>query len=201
MKLWTPFLNKILKKLQWLIIIAWLILVWDGLNIRTLCVHCSYCQKLELAVWCVSWHSCGDFLASCSMDNTAKVWDLNSARSRYTLRGHTDSVNSIEFLPFSNTILTCSADKTLSLWDARTVSCLVIPAERCWGGYCFGVVSPSVTLFCLDACLGNGLSDFIFPCRLPLTKWESCQLLAKIWGKHWLWHPGRSLKDWLPLKW
>ena len=22
---------------------------------------------------------------------------------------------------------------------------------------------------------------------LPLTKWESCQLLAKIWGKHWLW--------------
>ena len=38
-------------------------------------------------------------------------------------------------------------------------------------------------------------------CLLPLTKWESCQLFAKIWGKHWLWHPGRSLKDWLPLKW
>ena len=36
---------------------------------------------------------------------------------------------------------------------------------------------------------------------LPLTKWESCQLLAKIWGKHLLWHPGRSLKDGLPLKW
>ena len=29
-------------------------------------------------------------------------------------------------------------------------------------------------------------------CLLPLTKWESCQLLAKIWGKHWLRHPGRS---------
>ena len=56
------------------------------------------------------------------MDNTAKVWDLNSLRCRYTLRGHADSVNSIEFLPFSNTLLTCSADKTLSLWDARTVS-------------------------------------------------------------------------------
>ena len=38
-------------------------------------------------------------------------------------------------------------------------------------------------------------------CLLPLTKWESCQLLAKIWGKHLLWHPGRSLKDGLPLKW
>jgi len=28
------------------------------------------------AVWGVSWHSCGDFLASCSMDNTSKIWDL-----------------------------------------------------------------------------------------------------------------------------
>ena len=60
------------------------------------------------------------------MDNTAKVWDLNSLRCRYTLRGHADSVNSIEFLPYSNTLLTCSADKTLSLWDARTVRLYLI---------------------------------------------------------------------------
>uniref|UniRef100_A0A803STB2 Sperm associated antigen 16 n=1 Tax=Anolis carolinensis TaxID=28377 RepID=A0A803STB2_ANOCA len=46
-----------------------------------------------------------------------------SERCRYTLRGHKDSVNSIEFLPFSNIILTSSADKTLSLWDARTGLC------------------------------------------------------------------------------
>lgn len=75
-----------------------------------------------MLVWGSTWHTCGDFLASCSMDMTAKVWDLNSLRCRYTLRGHTDSVNSIEFLPYSNTLLTCSADKTISLWDARTVS-------------------------------------------------------------------------------
>ncbi|XP_056352690.1 sperm-associated antigen 16 protein isoform X3 [Oenanthe melanoleuca] len=43
-----------------------------------------------------------------------------SERCRYTLRGHEDSVNSIEFLPFSSTALTSSADKTLSLWDVRT---------------------------------------------------------------------------------
>lgn len=24
-----------------------------------------------------SWHSCGDFVASASMDETSKVWDLN----------------------------------------------------------------------------------------------------------------------------
>ena len=47
-----------------------------------------------------------------------------SLRCRSTLRGHADSVNSILFLPYSNTLLTSSADKTISLWDARTVSIL-----------------------------------------------------------------------------
>lgn len=46
---------------------------------------------------------------------------LLSLRCRYTLRGHADSVNSAEFLHFSNSVLTSSADKTISLWDGRTV--------------------------------------------------------------------------------
>ena len=47
---------------------------------------------------------------------------LYSERCRCTLYGHTDSVNSIEFFPCSNILLTGSADKSLSAWDARTVS-------------------------------------------------------------------------------
>ena len=39
-----------------------------------------------------------------------------------TLRGHADSVNSVQLLPYSNSLATGSADKTVSLWDARTVS-------------------------------------------------------------------------------
>ena len=46
-----------------------------------------------------------------------------SLRCRTTLRGHADSVNSIQFLAYSNTLCTCSADKTISLWDARTGLC------------------------------------------------------------------------------
>ena len=38
-----------------------------------------------------------------------------------TLRGHADSVNAVYFLPYTNTLVTASADKTLSLWDTRTV--------------------------------------------------------------------------------
>ena len=38
----------------------------------------TYVMTLSfVAVWSCSWHSSGDFLATCSMDNTAKVWDLN----------------------------------------------------------------------------------------------------------------------------
>jgi WD40 repeat protein len=37
------------------------------------------------------------------------------------MRGHQDSVHSAELLMFSNIVLSSSVDKTLMLWDARTV--------------------------------------------------------------------------------
>ena len=45
-----------------------------------------------------------------------------SLRCRSTMRGHQDSVHSVEFLMFANIILSSSVDKTLMLWDARTVN-------------------------------------------------------------------------------
>ncbi|XP_033086281.1 sperm-associated antigen 16 protein isoform X3 [Trachypithecus francoisi] len=99
----------------------------------------------ELPVSCVSMHPQKDMLVSCGEDRLWKVLGLPkgnvlltgfghtdwlsdccfhpSERCRCTLYGHTDSVNSIEFFPFSNTLLTSSADKTLSIWDARTGIC------------------------------------------------------------------------------
>ena len=37
--------------------------------------------------------------------------------------GHTDSANSVQFLPYSNILLSASADKTVSIWDARAGLC------------------------------------------------------------------------------
>ncbi|XP_039074817.1 sperm-associated antigen 16 protein-like [Hyaena hyaena] len=96
----------------------------------------------ELPVSCIIMHPCKDILISCGEDRLWKVVELPkgnvlltgfghtdwlsdccfhpSERCRCTLYGHTDSVNSIEFFPCSNTLLTGSADKTLSVWDART---------------------------------------------------------------------------------
>ena len=39
-------------------------------------------------------------------------------------------MNSCSFMPYTNTVLTSSADKTVSLWDARTVSSGLIYEEE-----------------------------------------------------------------------
>lgn len=35
-------------------------------------------------------------------------------------RSHTDSVNKVNFQPFTNYFVSCSSDKTVSIWDMRT---------------------------------------------------------------------------------
>ncbi|XP_068803983.1 sperm-associated antigen 16 protein isoform X4 [Struthio camelus] len=99
----------------------------------------------DLAVNCLALHPRKSIVATGSDDRLWKIWGFPngniimtgeghtdwlsgccfhpSERCRRTLHGHKDSVNSIEFLPFSNTVLTSSADKTLSLWDARMGLC------------------------------------------------------------------------------
>lgn len=75
-------------------------------------------------VWGCIWYFCGDFVAFCFMDNICKLWDLNSLRCRFIMRGYVDSVNSIEFLLYFNIFLFCLVDKILLFWDVRIVSYL-----------------------------------------------------------------------------
>lgn len=72
------------------------------------------------AVWSCDFHYTGNFLATASMDNTVKIWDLNAVRCRQTLRGHKDSVNYTSFQFQSNILASASADHTVCLWDARS---------------------------------------------------------------------------------
>ena len=75
-------------------------------------------------MWKVAYHDTGDFLLSCSMDHTVKLWDMNMTKSRFTFRGHVDSVNSIQFLPYSQIFASGSGDKTVAMWDIRTSQCV-----------------------------------------------------------------------------
>jgi len=49
-------------------------------------------------VWDVKFNDTGDFLASCSMDHSVKIWDLTVNKCRHSLRGHVDSINSLCFI-------------------------------------------------------------------------------------------------------
>ncbi|KAL0215316.1 hypothetical protein P9112_007500 [Eukaryota sp. TZLM1-RC] len=76
--------------------------------------------------WSLDFHYTGNFLVVGSIDHTAKIFDVGSCSfsNILNLRGHVDSVNSVDWYPFSNVVATGSADKTVSLWDCRANQCL-----------------------------------------------------------------------------
>lgn len=61
----------------------------------------------------------GNEIYSGGIDNDIKVWDVRKQEVIYTLRGHTDTVTSLEISPDSQTLLSNSHDSTVRTWDIR----------------------------------------------------------------------------------
>lgn len=70
----------------------------------------------------VATNSTGTRLVTGSDDNRAYVYDLPSGAPRFELLGHTDIVNSAEYSPNGNFIITGSRDSTVRIWDATNGS-------------------------------------------------------------------------------
>src|SRR5260221_453244 len=62
----------------------------------------------------------GGLLASASIDNTIKLWDLHTGEHLRTLGGHSFHVNSVAFSPDGGLLASASRDKTMKLWDPHT---------------------------------------------------------------------------------
>ena len=71
----------------------------------------------------IALHFDSNILVSGSVDNTARIWNFRD-RSVFTLRGHTDWVNSVKIDSASRTIFTASDDCTVKLWDLDTKKCI-----------------------------------------------------------------------------
>jgi len=63
----------------------------------------------------------GDFLVSCSRDNTIKLWDLATSVCLATVRGHSDWVKHISVNASGSLIASSSKDQTLMIWNVEKI--------------------------------------------------------------------------------
>ena len=73
--------------------------------------------KHPSAVYWASFSPDGKLLASASLDNTVKIWDLENGKERATCKGHTDGVSCVLFAPDGKTIVSSSLDGSLRRWS------------------------------------------------------------------------------------
>jgi WD40 repeat protein len=97
---------------------------------------------------CIAISSNGSWLASCSSDSSAAVWDLKkTARSQVgpagepppanpimpnqKLIGHLDAVHCVSFSPASDTLCTASEDRTARVWRLTYEAEMVVIPDPC----------------------------------------------------------------------
>ena len=57
---------------------------------------------------------------SCSWDKSIKIWDLARGAKKFTLQGHSHSVNAIAVTPDGKTVISRPHDNTIKIWDLAT---------------------------------------------------------------------------------
>ncbi|KAB8360690.1 hypothetical protein FH972_024427 [Carpinus fangiana] len=92
---------------------------WDLESGRQLCNLTGHTSGV------ISLHFDGATVASGSMDHTIRVWNFKD-RSASVLRGHTEWVNCVKIDAASRTLLSCSDDCTIRLWDLDTMRCIKV---------------------------------------------------------------------------
>ena len=88
--------------------------------------------NIVLAV-CYSPH--GGILASSSVDQTIRLWDMETAECVHILRGHAGAIWSVNFSPDGNVLASGSVDETIRFWDVHSGTCLAtVRAKRPYEG-------------------------------------------------------------------
>jgi len=97
------------------------IFIWDaatGKSIRGLRYDQTYSWEVPPSVWSIAISSDSTKIASGSADSTVRIWNEATGELLRVLKGHTDVVTSVAYLPNGKTIVSGSKDGTVRLWDA-----------------------------------------------------------------------------------
>jgi serine/threonine-protein kinase len=62
----------------------------------------------------------GKTLASGSVDNTIRLWDVATGEERATLTGHRNEIVELAFTQDGKTLVSCSSDDTIRVWNVET---------------------------------------------------------------------------------
>ncbi len=73
-----------------------------------------------MEIVCLSFDPHGMLVATGSMDNTAKLWDVETGQEIFTLAGHKAEIVSLHFNTDGDKLLTSSFDNTAKIWDVSS---------------------------------------------------------------------------------
>lgn len=77
-----------------------------------------------MEIVCLSFDPHGILVATGSMDNTAKLWDVETGQEIFNLQGHKAEIVSLQFNTDGDKLLTASFDNTAKIWDVCSGACL-----------------------------------------------------------------------------
>lgn len=72
-----------------------------------------------LPVTAIAYSEAGNELYSGGIDNEIKVWDMRKKAVVYTMKGHTDTITSLQVSPDAQSLLSNALDSTVRTWDIR----------------------------------------------------------------------------------
>jgi len=98
-------------------------LLCDNDSINILTTKDNQCIAIltghDNAIWSISWSPDGNYLATGSGDNTAKIWTVNGKCIATLTTGHDNIVWSVSWSPNGKYLVTGSADKTAKIWTIK----------------------------------------------------------------------------------
>lgn len=74
----------------------------------------------------ISWSPDGKMIASPSVDQTVRIWDVEAGSVVQILKGHGAGVNHVAWRPDGAVVATCSFDHTIRIWDVASGTCLSV---------------------------------------------------------------------------